>query len=58
MGVFGSDSQNVMPFGRSKSEDLLHSIDKFVELFGNLSASISHIDAGRSWVVVKGYSVT
>ena len=47
MGVFGSDSR----LGRSKSEDLLYSIDKFVGLFDNLSAFVSHIDAGRSWVV-------
>ena len=49
VGVFGSDSRNVLPLGRalrSKSEDLLHSIDKFFGLFGSLSAFVSHIDAG------------
>ena len=49
VGVFGSDSRNVLPLGRalrSKSEDLLHSIDKFPGLFDRLSAFVSHMDAG------------
>ena len=39
VGVFGSDSCNVLLLGhalRSKSEDLCHSIDKFLRLFGSL----------------------